>query len=262
MNFAPTEQPFESTDTGQWQVEKRAFQQVVFTLNQALAERDLALAKNTLELTEKQAELTTKTTEVIYLKVQLETLRRLKFSRSSERFDPAQQQMFEEDTSVDIADVEAQIEAAIAPSPRAAAVRAKPVRKPLPAHLPRVIRRLPAPCDCAECGGVLHHVRDEVSEKLDVKPAEFFVVHTLRPVMGCRRCDKVITTPTQPEIIDGGIPTPGLLAHVLISKYVDHVPLYRQRDIARRSEIDLPISTTSEWVGHCGTALKPLATAP
>ncbi len=255
MNLLPCD-PLESTidtdDSRQWRFEKAALILENATLKQAALVRDG-------ELTQSHAELAQHKAELALLKLQLQTLRRLKFGRSTERFDPAQQQLFDESVAADLADIEAQIEAHTAGTPRATVQRAKPVRKPLPEHLPRVECRLPAAsCSCAKCGGDLHEIGEEFSEKLDVKPAEYFVLKIIRPVLACRKCDTAFTTPTQPEIIDGGIPAPGLLAHILVSKYVDHLPLYRQREIGLRSGVELAISTMSEWVGRCGVALKPI----
>ena len=259
MNLQPSE-PLEEThdadDSRQWRLERLGLiarhDEEILALKKALNAREF-------ELTQSHAELTQSKGELALLKVQLETLRRLKFGRSTERFDPAQQQLFDEAVAADIAAIEAQIEAHTAATTKPSVARAKPVRKPLPEHLPRVICRLPAAsCTCAKCGGELHEIGEEFSEKLDIKPAEYFVLKTIRPVLGCRKCEIAFTTPTLPEIIDGGIPAPGLLAHILVSKYVDHLPLYRQREIGLRSGVEMAISSTSEWVGRCGFALQPI----
>jgi transposase len=205
---------------------------------------------------------------------QLKRLRHLKFGASSERFDPSQQALFEETLSADMAAVEAEMAAALAtqtPSlagtePGAEAVLKpiksapqKPVRTGFPEHLPRVVEILPASrCSCAECKGPLHLCRMEISEKLDVTPAVYLVRQRHYPVMACRTCEALYGTPTAPEIIDGGIPTAALLAHVTVQKYVDHLPLYRQSEIAKRADVHLPVSTLAEWIGKVGVALKPL----
>jgi transposase len=251
MTLLPTSPPENHPDaesSGQWQLQAEAFSNELTALKRTLVQRDAELAQHK--------------TELAGLKLKLETFLRLQYGRRSERFDPAQQPLFDEAMAADIAEVEVQIEAHAAQSidsPRAPRERAKPVRKPLPEHLPRVIQYLePASCSCKNCGGDLHQMSEEISEKLDHKPAEFFVLRTIRPVLACRSCETVITTPTLPEIIDRGIPAPGLMAHILVSKYVDHLPLYRQREIALRSRVELPISTMSEWVGRCGVGLHPI----
>ena len=200
----------------------------------------------------------------------MKALSNLKFGRKSERFDPTQQVLFDEAISMDIGEIEAQIEAALSPQSEASAElpnakpaakkpMAKPVRKPLPEHLERVIEHVPAQhCECPQCHGVLHQISEEISQKLAVKPPVYFVRQIIRPVMGCRSCEAAYSTPTQPEIINGGMPDPSLLAQILIHKYLDHLPLYRQSEIAKRSGIELPISTIAEWVGKSGVALIPL----
>ena len=244
----------DAVDSRQWHLENAALNHEILALKEALNAREV-------ELTQSHAELAQHKAELALLKAQLEALRRLKFGHSSERFDPAQQPLFDESVATDLADIEAQIQAhpAAPAATKPPVARAKPVRKPLPEHLPRVICHQPAAsCACAKCGGDLHQIGEEFSEKLDFKPAEYFVLKTIRPVLGCRQCQTAFTTPTPPEIIDGGIPAPGLLAHILVSKYVDHLPLYRQREIGLRSGVELAISSTSEWVGRSGLALKPI----
>jgi len=205
------------------------------------------------------------TISVLITRLQLATEQR--FGRKGERFDPAQQIMFDEAISEDIGALEAQIEAAesgfaeASPQvpPKAKPASKKPVRKPLPEHLPRETVHLPAKhCDCPACGSALHQIGQEVSEKLAVKPAVYFALQTIRPTMACRSCESVYRTPSPPEIINGGIPAPSLLAQVIIHKYVDHCPHYRQSQIALRSGIFLPPSTLSEWTGGSAVALIPL----
>ena len=200
----------------------------------------------------------------------MKVLSNLKFGRKSERFDPTQQVMFDEAINMDIGEIEAQIEAAMGvqdaatsevqeAKPVAKKPKAKPVRKPLPEHLERVIERVPAQhCECPKCSGALHQISEEISEKLAVVPPVYFVRQIIRPVMGCRSCEAAFTTPTQPEIINGGMADLSLLVYVLVQKYLDHIPLYRLSEIAKRSGIYLPVSTLAEWVGKCGFALIPL----
>ncbi len=181
MNLSPYEPLLETVDADQsrlWQVENEARNQVILSLNKTALVHASELAQRDAELAQSKAELA-------LLKVQLETLRRLKFGRSAERFDPTQQQLFDESVAADLADVEAQLEAHTAAAKKPSITRAKPVRKPLPEHLPRVICHLPAAsCNCAKCGGDLHQIGEEVSEKLDQKSAKYFVLKTIRPGSG------------------------------------------------------------------------------
>lgn len=133
---------------------------------------------------------------------------------------------------------------------------------PLPAHLPRVeTRHEPESCTCGSCGTALTLIGEHVSEKLDCKPLEFFVRRDVHPQYACRACETVTAVPVAPAIIDRGIAAPGLLAQVLIAKYLDHVPLYRQEGIFARSGVTIPRSTQAEWAGICGVRLQPLVDA-
>ena len=238
-------------------------QKVIIERDETIALRDKLIAQNI-------AVIAARDHTINLLTEKMKVLSNLKFGRKSERFDPTQQVLFDEAISMDIGEIEAQIEAALSPQSEASAElpnakpaakkpMAKPVRKPLPEHLERVIEHLPAQhCECPKCHGVLHQISEEISEKLAVVPPVYFVRHIIRPVMGCRSCDAAFTTPTQPEIINGGMADLSLLVYVLIQKYLDHIPLYRLSEIAKRSGIYLPVSTLAEWVGKCGFALMPL----
>ena len=105
------------------------------------------------------------------------------------------------------------------------------------------------------------HIGDDVSEKLDYEPGTFSVERHIRSKWACKACETIVQAPAAPHVIDKGIPTTRLLTHVLVSKYADHQPLYRQNQIFQRAGIDLPRSTLSEWVGRCGVALTPLVDA-
>lgn len=139
---------------------------------------------------------------------------------------------------------------------------ARPKRSPLPESLPREIETLDLPeeqkpCPC--CGGARHVIGELVTEKLDYVPAQLKVLQTRRPKYACRTCaGEVAVAPLPPQAIEQGIAAPGLLAHVLVSKFVDHQPLNRQEAIFRRQGIELPRSTLTDWVLACGDLLKPL----
>ncbi|MCE2647036.1 MAG: IS66 family transposase [Burkholderiaceae bacterium] len=187
-------------------------------------------------------------------------LRRAQFGASAERFDPAQRALFEQAIDEDVASNEAaieQVERALVPAKRRA--HPAPKRQSLPGHLPRVeVRIEPDGCTCAACGGELHTIGEEVSERLDVKPAEYFVRRVVRPKLACRACETMHTPPALPAVIERGVAAPGLLAQVLVHKYADHLPLYRQSEMVRRAGVELPLSTLSSWVGAVGHALAPL----
>ena len=140
------------------------------------------------------------------------------------------------------------------PKPRAAN------RGHLPAHLERIEQAIEignTACGC--CGGTLHIIGEDVAERLDVVPASFRVLVTRRPRYGCRTCEAApVQAPAPPRIVEGGLPTEALIAHVLVSKYADHLPLYRQAQIYARQGVNLDRSTLADWVGRAAWWLTPL----
>jgi transposase len=140
--------------------------------------------------------------------------------------------------------------------------RSVPQRRPLPPELPRVeVRHEPASCTCGSCGGALHPIGEQVSEKLDLEPLKFFVRRDVYPQYACRACETITAAPVEPTIIDRGVAAPGLLAQVVIGKYVDHLPLYRQETMFERAGLAIPRNVQAEWIGRIGVALAPLAAA-
>jgi transposase len=132
-------------------------------------------------------------------------------------------------------------------------------RQPLPEHLPRIEHRHePDSCTCGQCGKDLVKIGEDISEQLDVEPARFFVHRHIRPQYACRACETITAAPIPAAIIDGGMAAPGLLTWVMISKFLDHLPLYRLEQIAGRQQVPLARSTLAEWVGRVGVALQPL----
>ena len=133
-------------------------------------------------------------------------------------------------------------------------------RGALPAHLPRVERVIDLDertCPC--CRGELHRIGEVVAERLDVVPAQFRVVVTRRPKYACRACeDVVVQAPAPARLVEGGIPTEATVAHVLVAKYADHLPLYRQAQIYARQGVDLDRSTLADWVGKAAFLLRPV----
>ncbi len=232
-------------------------EQVIACHERAITERDEVIARHEQTITHKQARIEVLTAEIA-------RLRRVQFAARSEKMDPAQRALFDESMAADIAAVEAQLQALQAPEPPSApaaepAARQAPKRRPLPAHLERVETRhdLDA-CTCGQCGAALVHIGDHVSEKLSCRPLQFFVRRDVYPQYACRGCETVTAVAVVPAVIDRGIAAPELLAQVLVAKFVDHLPLYRQEAIYARSGVDLGRSTLAEWVGACGVALQPL----
>ncbi|EFJ1801852.1 IS66 family transposase [Escherichia coli] len=195
--------------------------------------------------------------QIHLLKEALMLARQQRFGRHAESFSGLQRSLFEEDADADIASAETQL-TRLLPEPEEK--KARPARKPLPAHLPReetVIR--PDACACPDCGQPLRHIRDEISERLDYIPAQFVVKRYVRPQYGCDGCQCVVSGRLPARIIPKGIPEPGLVAQVLVSKFCDHQPLYHQQQVFARAGVELPVSTLAGWVGAACVWLMPLA---
>jgi transposase len=137
----------------------------------------------------------------------------------------------------------------------------KPKRRPLPEHLPRDETVLPAPEACTACGGTLKSVGEDVTEELEYIPGQFVVNRIIRPRVACVCCETFHQAPLPSRPIERGRPGPGLLAHVLVGKYADHLPLYRQSQIFARDRVELDRSTLAGWVGAATALLEPLADA-
>lgn len=187
--------------------------------------------------------------------------RQAAFGRKSEKTDPDQFDLALEDLETAIAAVQAEDEADAPPGKRVPKSRAAN-RGSLPKHLPRIEEVVePERLVCA-CGGCLHCIGEDVSERLDVVPAQFRVIVTRRPKYACRSCtDGVVQAPAPARLIPAGLPTEATVAHVLVSKYADHLPLYRQAQIMSRQGIDLDRSTLADWVGRAAFELRPVCDA-
>jgi transposase len=186
-------------------------------------------------------------------------LKRLKYAARSEAFSPEQRSLLEETIDADLAALAHEIEQA-EPSQRVTA-KGQARREPLPAHLPRrEIRHEPDNTHCA-CGCALQRIGEDVAEKLDCAPGVFTVERHVRGKWACRRCQTLIQAPVAPHVIDKGIPTSGLLAQVLVAKFLDHLPLYQQERIFERAGLAIARSTLAQWVGECGAQLQPLVDA-
>ncbi|SHM07027.1 IS66 family transposase [Vreelandella subglaciescola] len=187
-------------------------------------------------------------------------LKRHQYAQRSEQRDAAQGSLLDELVDGDLAAIEAelaQLTADDAPAPP----KKQPRRAPLPPELPRtLIHHEPENTQC-RCGCQLKRVGEDISEKLDYVPGEFTVERHIRGKWACKQCDTLIQAPAPAQVIDKGIPTAGLLAQVLVAKYSDHLPLYRQERIFGRAGLTIPRSTLAAWVGNGGVQLQPLVDA-
>ena len=206
-------------------------------------------------------ELRFKQTLIDKLTHKMAVLKRLKFAASSERFNAEQKSLLEEDTDADLQALADEIEKVAPPENEDAGEKRAPKRAPLPENLPRrEIRHEPERTTCG-CGCELKRIGEDVAEKLDYTPGVFTVERHVRGKWACVKCQTLIQAPVPAHVIDKGIPTAGLLAHVLVAKYADHLPLYRQEGIYARAGLAIPRSTLALWVGSTGVALAPLVEA-
>ena len=207
-------------------------------------------------------QLLSRDNEIEHLKLLLAKLRRLQFGRKSEKLDREIEQL---ELRLDELEATQAEQAAPSQTPVAAipaASAAKPARRPLPEHLPRETRKYPPKQSaCPDCGGELKHLGEDVSEMLEYVPARFKVIRQVRPKLACACCERIVQAEAPSRPIERGIAGPGLLAHVLVSKYCDHLPLYRQSEIYAREGVELERSTLADWVGGTSALLAPLVEA-
>ncbi len=194
------------------------------------------------------------------LTYELALLKRHAFGKRSEQLNVLQISLLDEVVDAGIAAIEAEL-AALATPATPPVTKQKPKRQPLPDNLPRVeIRHEPESEHCA-CGCQRRRIGEEISEKLDYTPGVFTVERHIRGKWVCDHCETLTQAPMPAQVIDKGIPASGLLAQVMIAKYADHQPLYRQAHIFARAGVEIPRSTLAEWIGICGVRLQPLIDA-
>nr|WP_229207071.1 IS66 family transposase [Duganella sp. Root336D2] len=222
-----------------------------------LVEQDAKLQALQVQQSEMLAAAKNKDVKIQALTLELAHMRRIKFGKASEAYSGDQLELFDETMATDLAALEAELDELRGKRERKP--RSGAGRQPLPPELPRIEHRhAPASCQCEACGRELVKIGEDISEQLDVEPARFFVHRHIRPQYACRGCETVTAAPIPPAVIDGGMAAPGLLAWVAVSKFVDHLPLYRVEQIAARQHVPLPRSTQSEWIGKVGVAVQPL----
>jgi transposase len=224
-------------------------------LQQEIGRKQILIERQTREIAWRDAKLEK-------VSFELARLKRWKFGASSEAMNAQQRALFEETMAEDEASLQAQLAALRASLPDTPDKPKAPPRQPRRQHLPEHLRRVehrhePESTDCG-CGAAMVRVGEDVSERLDIIPAEFFVHRHIYGKWACRCCQKLVQAGAVPEIIDGGIAASGLVAHTLISRFVDHMPYYRQEAVNARSGVHTPRSTLASWSGQGGAALEPL----
>src|SRR5271170_5697115 len=203
-------------------------------------------------------QLLSRDNEIEHLKLLLAKLRRQQFGRKSEKLEREIEQL---ELRLDELEATQAEKVATSQTPAAAPVAhaARSARRPLPEHLPRETRKYPPKqTACPDCGGELKHLGEDVSEMLEIEPVRFKVIRQVRPKLACACCERIVQAEAPSRPIARGIAGPGLLAHVLVSKYADHLPLYRQAEIYAREGVELDRSTLADWVGAASRLLKPL----
>ena len=207
-----------------------------------------------------------KALEIEKLKFQIAKLRRMQFGRSSERVDRqiAQLELRLEELEAGLAEDATRADAEVAAAEPTAPIRerSKPKRKPLPDHLPRQeVMHQPADdgaCKCPDCGKGMAKLGENITDVLDYVPGHFQVIRHVRPKYACTACDAITQAPAPAMPTPRGRATPATLAHLLVSKYCDHLPLYRQSEIYAREGLELDRSTLGDWVGQAAWLLDPV----
>ena len=217
------------------------------------------------EIARRDREIASALVKIDKLNFEIARLKRWKFDAKTEAMTAEQRLLFAETMVEDEASLQAQLAelqrnlSELPKTPKAP--RAKPRRQALPEHLERVEHRHEpedTTCPNTGCGQPMKRVGEDVSEKLDIVPAKFFVHRHIYGKWACRCCQQLHQEPAEPDVVDGGIPAAGLVAHTLISRFVDHLPYYRQEPINARSGVHTPRSTLATWGGAGGAALEPL----
>ena len=211
-------------------------------------------------LSEQDRQLRSSSEQIEHLKLVIEKMRRRMFGVKSEKIVVQLEQL--ELHLEELESSQAEMEAAVERVRPAAEPKTRPRRKPLPEHLPREVVSYTFHGDsCPDCGGQLRQFGEDVSEQLEYIPDSFKVIRHVRPKFACCGCERVVEAPAPSRPIERGLAGPGLLAHVLVSKFADHLPLYRQSEIYARQGVEIERSTLAGWVGGATGLLAPLTDA-
>jgi transposase len=201
-----------------------------------------------------QEKLLSCVSEIEHLKLIIAKLRRMMFGTKSEKVAREIEQL-----ELKLEELEVRKAERAEAGPGSEPPSRRPSRQPLPEYLPREVHvHMPDADMCTACGGELSKLGEDVSEMLEYVPASFKVIRHVRPKLCCTKCDVILEAPAPSRPIERGLAGPGLLAHVLVAKYADHLPLYRQSEIYPREGVDLDRSTLADWVGAASHLLSPL----
>lgn len=246
-----------STDLASLPDDPAALKAMIVARDAELLAREQALAVERQRVTTLEDRLSERTIEIEHLKLLIAKLKKQQYGRSSEKLDRQIEQL---ELKLEELQIDEGVSALQAPRTRSA--RANGGRKPLPEHLDREdIVHTPHETTCCACGGAFKLLGEDVSEQLELVPSRLRVIRHRRVKLACTGCDRIVQAPAPSRPIDRGIPGPGLLANVIVSKFCDHQPLYRQCARWEREGIELPESTLGDWVGGCSALLAPLVQA-
>ena len=226
-----------------------------------IGQQSKALQVHQAQIEQQDKALKFKDARIEKITFELQRLKRWQFGANSERMTAEQRQLFEETLVEDRESLQAELDALLGTKTDKDSQerqRRAPRREALPAHLRRVVHHHEPQDTTCECGKPMVRIGEDVSERLDIVPAEFFVHRHIRGKWACKCCQTLVQEPVDPQIIDNGIPTAALLAHLLVSRFVDHLPYYRIEKINARSGVHTPRSTLAAWSGRAGAALIPL----
>jgi len=244
----------------QLESELRLQRETVAQQEAELAALEAEFAAQRQKLAEQGDELRSRSDQIEHLKLLVEKLRRTIFGRKSEKIVVQLEQLELELEELETTQAAAET-IADAARPEAAPT-ARPRRKPLPEHLRREdVTHAPGQTCCPDCGGSLKQFGEDVSEQLEYVPESFKVIRHVRPKFACTACERVVEAPAPSRPIERGLAGPALLAHVLVSKFCDHQPLYRQSEIYARQGVEIERSTLAGWVGASSALLSPLVDA-
>ena len=222
----------------------------ITTLQAMVRSAQAQIAAHEADLAAREADVRNRDLIIEKLRHQIAGLRRQRYGVSCESLD-----------QLELALEDEEVARAAQPVSEPPVRKSQPRRRALPEHLPREETVLSPGERCTDCGGGLKRLGEDVTEELEYVPARFIVKRFVRPRLACTRCESFHQAPLPSRPIERGRPGPGLLAHVLVSKYCDHLPLYRQSRIFARDGVELERSTLAGWVGKATALLEPLADA-
>ncbi len=242
-----------------------AMAELAAVMRAQLVVQDEQIQRTSRQLADRDRAIKFKDAKIERITFELARLKAWKFGAKTEAMNAQQRQMFEDTLAEDQACLEAQLQALQGLSDQSgtppADTKRKPRRQALPEHLRRVDHHHEpedTTCPTPDCGQAMTRIGEDVSERLDIVPAEFFVHRHIRGKWACKCCQLLVQEPVDPQIIDKGVPTAGLIAHTLVSRFVDHIPYYRLEQINARSGVHTPRSTLASWSGAGGASLLPL----